>query len=79
LDSVYSRIENLRIFLERELGLSLFLTVYRHLLALSELDDDDASDVALTKLVAPDKTDLLNVVCQLICCEDRVYDQHRQS
>lgn len=74
-DSLFFRIEALRMYLEKELGLDDFVTVYRFLndSILPEAEQRGVRDRPLEMLVAPKAIEFLPLVHQLIVCEDQCF------
>eukprot|EP00899_Mesostigma_viride_P027352 jgi/Mesvir1/7801/Mv11743-RA.1 len=69
-DSLGSRIEALRVFLEEKLGLDLFLEVYNRLEGVQEDDEDEDVAADLVAQLGPTKVGYLSLVHQLIICEE---------
>ncbi|KAK9809093.1 hypothetical protein WJX72_009300 [[Myrmecia] bisecta] len=69
-DSAAHKVEALRAWLERRLGTDLFLKVYRKIESLSQDEDEAAVAAQLLGLLGADKMPYLQLVHQLIICEE---------
>jgi hypothetical protein len=70
-DSLYYRIEALRVYLEKQLGADTFLQAYRFLKAMEDQEDSDESSEQLTAILK-DKLGYLSLLNQLLFCEDQL-------
>lgn len=71
-DSLYYRIESLRLHLEEQLGEETFIKAYKLLKDLQEQDDDDVLTEQLVVALG-DKVTHLPLIHQLIYCEDKFF------
>ena len=67
-DSIYSHMEALRMFLEKELGTRLLTAVYRYVTNAS-LEEQDRVKKTVTRILGEDKMKYFPVLLQLIACE----------
>lgn len=74
-DSLSYRIEALRIYLERELGLKDFVAAYRHLQSESTEAAGTSTSQPLASQVSEKTMQFLPLIHQLIVCEDRCFVQ----
>lgn len=73
-DSLYYRIESLRVYIETELGEDTFLNAYRCLKeAENSQEDDDVTEKRLNEILEG-KMEYLSLLNQLLFCED-LFDQ----
>jgi len=74
-DSIASRIEALKVYLEQELGLDDFLAVYRYLNGSTQLEVEHRKwkQPSLDSVVSAKSIDFLPLVHQLIVCEDQCF------
>lgn len=69
-DSMGYRIEALRVYLETQLGDTVFISAYQHLVNLPQNDDDDN---VIEGVVGPKKMKFVPLIHHLIVCEDSYY------
>ena len=67
-DSIYSHMEALRMYLEKELGTRLLTAVYRYVTNVS-LEEQDRVKKTVTGMLGEDKMKYFPVLLQLIACE----------
>ena len=67
-DSIYSHLEALRMYLEKELGTRLLTAVYRYVTNVS-LDEHDRIKQNVTAMLGEDKMTYFPVLLQLVACE----------
>eukprot|EP00003_Mantamonas_plastica_P030586 TRINITY_DN765_c0_g1_i2.p1 TRINITY_DN765_c0_g1~~TRINITY_DN765_c0_g1_i2.p1 ORF type:complete len:942 (-),score=467.14 TRINITY_DN765_c0_g1_i2:1331-4156(-) len=72
-DSIFYRIESLRMFLEEKLGLDLFLQAYQLLMGVGQEDDMDDLDDQLEQVLGEDNMQFATLLNQLLCCEDTAF------
>ena len=70
-DSLYYRIEALRVYLEKELTADVFLQAYRLLKELEEQDDEDEQVTNQLNKILAGKENYLSLLNQLLFCEDQ--------
>ncbi|KAJ1487418.1 kinase-like domain-containing protein [Baffinella frigidus] len=70
-DAPMQRMEALRCLLEDKLGDTVFLKVYNMMNAIGKADDEEAIEKELIHEVGMENIEYLNVIAQLIFCEDR--------
>ena len=68
-DSLFYRIESLRIYLENELGMDTFIKTYNLVKGLQEQDDEESFNEKLRSLLET-KLNILPLINQLIFCEE---------
>eukprot|EP00743_Colponemidia_sp_Colp-15_P002605 GILK01002822.1.p1 GENE.GILK01002822.1~~GILK01002822.1.p1 ORF type:complete len:897 (-),score=171.16 GILK01002822.1:188-2878(-) len=71
-DSVGYRIENLRVYLEDQMGMDPFIGAYRYLQDTVNEDGEDI-DEALERILGSTNMKFLPLIHQLIYCEDQYY------
>ena len=72
-DSRSYRIEALRVHLENQLGDGPFVNAYRYM--VNQTGDDDAPNDELEAIIGdPKKMKFVNLITQLIVCEDAYYE-----
>jgi len=69
-DSMGYRIEALRVYIETQMGDSIFLAAYQYLNNLNHSDEDDN---AIEKIAGPKKMKYVPLIHHLIVCEDNYY------
>ncbi|KAL0236951.1 hypothetical protein PCE1_000348 [Barthelona sp. PCE] len=76
-DSLCSRVETLRVFIENSIGLDPMLSSYCLVHDLTDTDSPETEDEVMGQILQAlgDKHQFLNLICQLIYCEDRI-NQH---
>lgn len=67
-DSIYSQLEALRMYLEKELGTRLLTAVYRYITNVS-LEEHDRIKQTVTAMLGEDKMKYFPVLRQLVACE----------
>lgn len=67
-DSIYSQLEALRMYLEKELGTRLLTAVYRYITNVS-LEEHDRIKQTVTAMLGEDKMKYFPVLLQLVACE----------
>ena len=67
-DSIYSHLEALRMYLEKELGTRLLTAVYRYVTNVS-LEEHDRIKQTVTAMLGEDKMTYFPVLLQLVACE----------
>ena len=67
-DSIYSHLEALRMYLEKELGTRLLTAVYRYVTNVS-LEEHDRIKQTVTAMLGEDKMMYFPVLLQLVACE----------
>ncbi|PNW87779.1 hypothetical protein CHLRE_01g001800v5 [Chlamydomonas reinhardtii] len=72
-DSLALKVEALRVYLEAALGTDPFLKVYRRLESLSIDDDEGQVSAEFLAVLGPDKLPYLQLVHQLIVCEENMH------
>ncbi|KAG2424096.1 hypothetical protein HXX76_014771 [Chlamydomonas incerta] len=72
-DSLALKVEALRVYLETALGTDPFLKVYRRLESLSIDDDEGQVSAEFLAVLGPDKLPYLQLVHQLIVCEENMH------
>jgi hypothetical protein len=71
--SAHQRIEALRIFLERELGVDKFKRAYSLMKQVSQYTDETAVSGQIDLVLSEADTDYFPLIVQLIVCEDGIY------
>jgi len=71
-DSIFARVENLRVFLEEKLGLDKFLEAYRFISNIRAEDDDTEIEAKISHLLVGDLACYQHLIQQLIYCEERM-------
>ena len=69
-DTLAAKVETLRVFLEQELGMELFLRLYHHLENLSPTADAQAAADAICAMVGEENVRFIPLVHQLITTEE---------
>jgi len=69
-DSAFARIEALKMYLEVNVGLEVFLRAYNYMQNLPEMDDNNEQ---LRSLLGPASMKFVPLLCQLLVCEDNFY------
>lgn len=67
-DSIYSQLEALRMYLEKELGTRLLTAVYRYVTNVS-VEEHDRIKQTVTAMLGEDKMKYFPVLLQLVACE----------
>jgi serine/threonine protein kinase len=67
-DSIYARIEALRMYLEQQLGVEEFREAYNCM-----MDSDDVNTEALQRILGAKKMKYVSVIAQMIVCEEECY------
>ena len=67
-DSIYARIEALRMYLEQQLGIEEFREAYTCM-----MDSDDVDSEVLQRILGPKKLKYVSVIAQMIVCEEECY------
>ena len=68
-DSLCYRMENLKNYLEKQLGFDAFFTVYQIISQASESESDDYDQSQVKKILGEENMGYLNVIVQLIIVE----------
>lgn len=74
-DSLFYRVESLRIYLEEQVGVDSFRVSYNLLKELQQQDDDDDLNRRLAASLPGKKMRFLSLINQLIYCEERISNQ----
>jgi hypothetical protein len=73
-DSQSYRIEALRVYLEENLGETMFIAAYKHYVNVSEFNEDVEEEIQ--DILGKEKMKFFTLIYQLIVCEDTYYNRN---